>query len=533
MMQRLGLRFANDADAVAEGAPPRWELVPSCLGSGVWLVLVERGAIRAWAPPGIRLLVDEAETLARWRRAVWSRVGEADVAGEHPTGWGPCTLRQVVLDVPADYEAWALEATEEAIDLLELFADGAPHGDSEAEAGAEQARVLQEEVDQVRAGSIVNVIPLGGVEESHLDASAFVSACRALSDCDFSRMVSDLIGAEWDVRIEHRQGALGNDVLVGEVLGRRHVFHVSHDPRALRWTLDAFPPPAHDIDDRQQDVRWWVTSQAVDTRRLAVEPPHRGGVIGAAQLQAMLQANPLVAREQLKLRLAGARAIGTDVHASDSAFSADLPQLAQTEVLREAREHLRRRGALVISGCSGSGKTTLGHLLLGEAALDGYAPFPSHGNTASERTAGRAVLIDDVPDPAMLLPWIHRAARSDDVLLVAITDREPPRSWGDFTLRVGHYNRLDRSRIIYNQLWPMLVRQPAIASGALVAACQALLALIDFTPRIAINQLRALFRNASDGLCVPAAPKSPAEPSEDDDNPFLSRLRRGWVGGGQ
>jgi hypothetical protein len=100
---------------------------------------------------------------------------------------------------------------------------------------------------------------------------------------------------------------LGTDIFVGEALGQRHVFHVFHYSDSPGWAFDAFDPGVDAVDDGQQDVTWCVTSQVADEHLAHTRSPRRGGLIGAAQLQGMLRDNPAVAREQLKLRLAGPR----------------------------------------------------------------------------------------------------------------------------------------------------------------------------------------------------------------------------------
>lgn len=530
MTVRLEFRLGVGTAGASEDASPRWELVPAWLGSGVWLVRVATSAIDAWAPPGVMLIADEGDDLASWRRASWFCEGQGPLA-EHPAAWAPCTLQHVLDEVPPDYEAWALEATEEAIELLKLFADGAPSDDAEADAATTQARTLADEIEQARTGSATSVVALPAAQSVCLDASVFMSACRALSDCDFSRLVSELIGAAWDLTITHSRGALGSDVFVGHSLDRRHVFHVSHDP----WA-----GPAHDwthgdrvnsADAHRQDVTWWVTSQLVDVLCTPTQDLGLGGFVGATQLQTMLRSNPRVARDHLKLRLAGARTLSTDVSPPPSDFSAQLPQIAETDPLTEARQHLRACGALVISGPPGTGKTTIAQLVLGEAALDGFnTVLPCDNVSNIDRTAGHAVFIDEVPEPTMLLPWIGRAARSDNMLLVAITDREPPTSWRDFTLRLGNYEPLDRSRIIYNQLWPSLVKQPSLLSNSLVEACHRLLTVADFTPGIAVSRLHSLLSRVRAASTIVSGRVQHDVESDVDEDPILSRLRRGWIG---
>lgn len=535
----LGLRVVTNVDAVADadGGSPRWELVPAWFGSGVWLVAVEGGGVRAWAPPGVRLCADDGEELAAWRRALWAAQSDSDLA-ERPTDWEPCTLTEVLADVPDAHTSWVVESTCEAVELLRFFADGAPAADSEARAAAQHACRLQGELDDLQVAS-AKVVGHPAVEHVFCDASSLQSAFRALSDCDFTDLVRRLVSAEWQAEVEHRHGALGRDVFVGQTLGRQHVFHVFHDPRELPRNYYALAPSAcHVADD--VDVTWCVTSQVLDGRWRACWGNYPGGLIGAAQLQGMLRTNPGVARQHLKLRLAGAGAVGANLCAYTATLWAQLPHIAETEALCQARRRLRCRGALVITGRSGSGKTTLGQLLIGEAALDGYTPFPCHGQPEADGAVGRAIFIDDVPEPEMLEPWISRAAGSDDMLLVAVTDKDPPPSLQEYTLHLRHCDRLDRSRIIYNQLWPMLVRQWRDSSAAdtraplplapVVEACQDLLRITDFTPRMAVNRLRATFGRVSDGFRAQLDVEPPrGSPTIEEDDPLLRRLRRGWV----
>ena len=98
-----------------------------------------------------------------------------------------------------------------------------------------------------------------------------------------------------------------------------------------------------------------------------------------------------------------------------------------------------------------------------------------------------------------------------------------------FTLRLGSYEALDRSRIIYNHLWPSLVKEPSLVSAALLEACHRLLRLVDFTPGIAVRHLQRLLSHVGEPAHTGVGVTKDEVESDVEADPILSRLRHGWV----
>lgn len=111
------------------------------------------------------------------------------------------------------------------------------------------------------------------------------------------------------------------------------------------------------------------------------------GVMGDRDLDHLIDTNPSVGREHVKLRAARAAQRGLWPSAPE------LPALTETEVVTRARERLQETGAVFITGATGSGKSSVLSMLVTDAALDDYAPAAA--GAATQGSGERRVLYCD------------------------------------------------------------------------------------------------------------------------------------------
>ena len=240
----------------------------------------------------------------------------------------------------------------------------------------------------------------------------------------------------------------------------------------------------------------FVTSKgltAANKARLAAELSpwikRESDVLGAGDLEGLLDRHPDVERRQVKLWLTGGTQLAAllragTVHRSQSLLDEierAMPRYVQSQVFADARTQLREQHVLIIAGVPGIGKTTLARMLLADAVLDGYEPIEvsadiEEGWEMLDDTVKQVFLYDDFLGRAALserfaknedrrlIEFMRRTARRRSSLFVLTTreyilrqavqlyerlDQEGVDS-KRFLLELPAYTRVDRARIFAN-----------------------------------------------------------------------------------
>ena len=328
----------------------------------------------------------------------------------------------------------------------------------------------------------------------------------AFSPYDFEIFVADLFGADLGVRFETfaRGPDRGIDLryvpLDGD--GRPHVVQCKHYVRSsFPSLLAAAKREAKQLEKLtpQPSTYQFVTSReltATNKTRLmsALEPwiTNEQDVLGANDLESMLDQHPEVERRQVKLWLTGGTQLAALLRAGTIQRSQSLldeiryamPRYVQSRVFSEARDRLREQRVLVIAGIPGIGKTTLARMLLADAVLDGYEPV----EVSSDIEEGWAALDDGVKqvffyddflgrtalserfaknEDRRLIEFMRRATRSPASLFILTTREYILRQATELYERLGQegldsdrfllelpdYTSLDRARIFANHVF--------------------------------------------------------------------------------
>lgn len=332
------------------------------------------------------------------------------------------------------------------------------------------------------------------------------------SSHDFELFVADLLGAELGVRFEaFPRGADGGVDLryVADKRKRPHVVQCKHYAgsafSALVTAAKRETGRLEKLNPRPLSYRF-VTSRSLtasNKSRLAAELSpwleHENDVLGAEDLEGLLDRHPDVERRQVKLWLTGGTQLAAllrsgTINRSQSLLDEverTMPRYVQSAIFAEARERLRDQHVLVIAGVPGIGKTTLARMLLADAVLDGYEPIEVSADIEEgweilddgvkqvflyDDFLGRSALSEQFAknEDRRLIEFMRRAVRRPSSLFVLTTreyilrqavqlyerlDQEGIES-SRLLLELPSYTRLDRARIFANHAFhsPHLTR---------------------------------------------------------------------------
>ena len=477
----MRLRLVEGLDALPpspgnrEVDTERWDLVPAQYGSGDLLLAIGGQRVRVWAPPGVALTGELDEYLERWTHA---EVALAQTSID-PNAVQVVALAQVVEAIPPDFEPWAIDATLAQIRILGLYLSSA----AEDEFAATAREVRRELTEAVAAHSPARPARLDG------EAIPVDRPFTALSDHDFRGLVCEMLTAYLAHVVEplHRPLSSCVDILVTESAGARHLIQIEHHVELTASDLATrVQYHAQCLQPGEFDVHWLFTSHQLDLRLRrelgqAISPwgAERQCVVGAEELEQMLDQHPDVWRRQIKLRVARAAQLGKVPNPPA------LRSWAQTDALANARRRLEETGAVFILGDRGTGKSSLLQMLVADAALDDYRPCPAVNTGIHATDDPRIVYWDDATDLQRLTPLVE-AARRGELRLIVTCEAEFACAFAEHAVEIAPYGPNDRAAVYYNQVSQAAHLHPE--ARAALAEPQAYLAVMHhpgFTPRLA------------------------------------------------
>lgn len=220
-----------------------------------------------------------------------------------------------------------------------------------------------------------------------------------LSDYDFEQVVADLLGAEWQLRVESfprgRDGGVDLRVL-GPVTGllslpagAELVVQCKHMPGAAFARLRGYLRAEAARKIVGEAYRYVLVTSARLTRANKQEivtifsgRVSETDIYGRDDVDALLRRHPDVVRANMKLWLASGTALQAFMnqveHIRSGVLQAELerlrPRFVQTSVVAEAQRMLQRSGVCILAGAPGVGKTTTARILLLLYLSEGWRP---------------------------------------------------------------------------------------------------------------------------------------------------------------
>lgn len=215
-------------------------------------------------------------------------------------------------------------------------------------------------------------------------------------------------------------------------------------------------------------------------------------VIGADELELMLNEHPVVEGRNIKLWLSSRAQLDRAVHAATWSRSTQLleeiteslPRFVDTGVFFSARDQLHRERVIVLSGPPGIGKTSIARMLAADAVAQGHEPIEvsediEEANAVFDGTRRQVFIYDDFlgatflhdrlskNEDKRLAAFIRRCRRSPSTLFI-LTTREhilqQATSWYDeleradlplrrLLIELKSYSRRERALILYNHIF--------------------------------------------------------------------------------
>jgi Restriction endonuclease len=326
------------------------------------------------------------------------------------------------------------------------------------------------------------------------------------SPYDFELFIADLFGSDLGVRFETFARGPDSGIDVRYVPACMdtgpHIIQCKHYVRSsFRSLLAAAKREAKKLKElTPQPSRYQlVTSKELTPTNKtslmsALEPwiTREQDVLGANDIEVILDRHPDVERRQVKLWLTGGTQLAALLSAGTLQRSQSLldeiehamPRYVQSRVFSEARDRLRDQRVLVIAGIPGIGKTTLARMLLADAVVDGYEPIEvssdiEEGWAMRDEAVKQVFLYDDFlgrtalserfakNEDRRLIDFMRRASRSPSSLFILTTReyilkqatelyerlRQEGLDSDRFLLELPDYTQLDRARIFANHVF--------------------------------------------------------------------------------